>query len=48
MEAVEATGVKSVQLHPGRGRHFRARVDHVMPALGCQQACSRDSFRKLV
>jgi hypothetical protein len=27
--------VKNVHLHPGGGgRHFRARVDHVMAALG--------------
>jgi len=26
--------VKNVQLHPGGGRHCRARVDHVMAALG--------------
>ena len=40
--------MKNVQLHPGGGRHCRARVDHVMAALGGREACSRDSFRKLV
>ena len=44
----QGSSVKKPAAESWAGRHFRAREDHVMAALGGQEACSRDSFRKLV